>query len=226
MAQSTQDTQCDTCANSNIFPLMLLACSVDTPIHINRSHLLVLHCTSLPASCVVWAYIYRVRRPILWSLHSTPTRILDPHLTTVTTTTTTLRQVDTRFTAMTLQREDSYTASVSAVSGQKTSAKRLASCVAKHQTLKAVNKHAFPHKLKLAWWITESRWNRCSSNCYKIQSKYDFLPWSGRLMQPIKIGARANEREPRFLWFWSPCIALGVPGKGEKIAQEMSLVLE
>ncbi len=30
-------------ANSNANPLMLLACSVDTPIHINRSHLLALH---------------------------------------------------------------------------------------------------------------------------------------------------------------------------------------
>ncbi len=38
-------------ANSNVFPLMLLACSVDTPIHINRSYLLALH----PASCVDWA---------------------------------------------------------------------------------------------------------------------------------------------------------------------------
>ncbi len=31
---------------------MLLACSVDTPIHINRSHLLASHCASRPASCV------------------------------------------------------------------------------------------------------------------------------------------------------------------------------
>ena len=29
----------DAHANWNVFPLMLLACSVDTPIHINRSHL-------------------------------------------------------------------------------------------------------------------------------------------------------------------------------------------
>ncbi len=39
--------------NWNIFPLMLLACSVDTPIHINRSH-----CSrriSRRASCVDWA---------------------------------------------------------------------------------------------------------------------------------------------------------------------------
>ena len=52
MAQSTQDVR----ANSNIFPLMLLACSVDTPIHINRSHLLVSCCASRPASCVDWAH--------------------------------------------------------------------------------------------------------------------------------------------------------------------------
>ena len=31
---------------------MLLVCSVDTPIHINTSHLLVSRC----ASCVDWAY--------------------------------------------------------------------------------------------------------------------------------------------------------------------------
>ncbi len=31
---------------------MLLACSVDTPIHINRSHLLASRCASRPASCV------------------------------------------------------------------------------------------------------------------------------------------------------------------------------
>ncbi len=37
MASSTQDARTP---NSNANPLMLLACSVDTPIHINRSHLL------------------------------------------------------------------------------------------------------------------------------------------------------------------------------------------
>ena len=36
----TQDTGRDAHANSNVFPLMQLACRVDTPIHINRSHLL------------------------------------------------------------------------------------------------------------------------------------------------------------------------------------------
>ncbi len=41
--------------NWNVFPLMLLVCSVDTPIHINRSHLLPLRCASRPASCVDWA---------------------------------------------------------------------------------------------------------------------------------------------------------------------------
>ncbi len=40
--QSTQDAGRDACTNSNVFPLMLLACSVDTPIHINWSHLLAL----------------------------------------------------------------------------------------------------------------------------------------------------------------------------------------
>ncbi len=35
------------CANSNANPLMLLGCSVDTPIHINRSHLLCV------ASCIL-----------------------------------------------------------------------------------------------------------------------------------------------------------------------------
>ncbi len=39
-AQSTQDAGRDALANSNVFPLMLLACSVENPIHINRSHLL------------------------------------------------------------------------------------------------------------------------------------------------------------------------------------------
>ncbi len=56
-AQSTQDMGRDARANLNVFPLMLLACSVDTPIHINRSYLLVLCCTSYPASCVDWASI-------------------------------------------------------------------------------------------------------------------------------------------------------------------------
>ena len=54
-AQSTQDAGWDAHTNLNVFPLMLLACSVDTPIHINRSHLLVLRCASPPASCVDWA---------------------------------------------------------------------------------------------------------------------------------------------------------------------------
>ncbi len=54
-AQSTQDAGRDACANSNLFPLMLLAYSVDTLIHINRSHLLASHCASRPASCVDWA---------------------------------------------------------------------------------------------------------------------------------------------------------------------------
>ncbi len=53
-AQSTQDAG-HVRANLNVFPLMLFACSVDTPIHINRSHLLAWHCTSHPASCVDWA---------------------------------------------------------------------------------------------------------------------------------------------------------------------------
>ena len=48
-AKSTQDVGRDA---SNIFPLMLLACSVDTPIHINRFHLLAWHCALRPASCV------------------------------------------------------------------------------------------------------------------------------------------------------------------------------
>ncbi len=39
-AQSTQDAGRNAHANWNVFPLMLLACSVDTPIYINRSHLL------------------------------------------------------------------------------------------------------------------------------------------------------------------------------------------
>ena len=42
-------------ANWYVFPLMLLACSVGTPIHINRSHLLASRCVSHPASCVDWA---------------------------------------------------------------------------------------------------------------------------------------------------------------------------
>ncbi len=54
-AQSTQDAGRDVRANWNVFPLMLLACSVDTPIDINRSHLLVSRCASRPASCVDWA---------------------------------------------------------------------------------------------------------------------------------------------------------------------------
>ena len=33
---------------SNVFPLMLLACSVDTPIHINRSYLLASRCVLHP----------------------------------------------------------------------------------------------------------------------------------------------------------------------------------
>ncbi len=49
------DAERDASANSNVFPLMLLACSVDTPIHINRSHLLASHCALRPASCVDWA---------------------------------------------------------------------------------------------------------------------------------------------------------------------------
>ena len=45
-AQSTHDAGHNACPNSNVFPLMLLVCSVDTPIHINRSHLLASHCAS------------------------------------------------------------------------------------------------------------------------------------------------------------------------------------
>ena len=56
-AQSTQDAGRHACVNSNIFPLILLACSVDTPIHINRSYLLASHCQSHPASCVDWALV-------------------------------------------------------------------------------------------------------------------------------------------------------------------------
>ena len=56
-AQSTQDAGRNACANWKVFPLMLLVCSVDTPIHINRSHLLVSHCVSHPASCVDWASV-------------------------------------------------------------------------------------------------------------------------------------------------------------------------
>ncbi len=40
---------------TQIFPLMLLVCSVDTPIHINRSHLLASPCASRPGFCVDWA---------------------------------------------------------------------------------------------------------------------------------------------------------------------------
>ncbi len=54
-APSTQDAGRDAHANWNVFPLMLLECSVDTPIHINRSHLLASRCASRPASCVDWA---------------------------------------------------------------------------------------------------------------------------------------------------------------------------
>ena len=54
-AQSTQDAGHDARANWNDFPLMLLGCSVDTPIHINRSHLLASLWASRPASCVDWA---------------------------------------------------------------------------------------------------------------------------------------------------------------------------
>ncbi len=39
---------------------MLLACSVDTPIHINRSHLLASRCAWRPASCLDWALTVRV----------------------------------------------------------------------------------------------------------------------------------------------------------------------
>ena len=51
-AQFTQDARCNAHANWNIFPLMLLACSVNTPIDDNRSHLLALRCASRQASCV------------------------------------------------------------------------------------------------------------------------------------------------------------------------------
>ncbi len=54
-AQSTQVAGHDTRANLNANPLMLLECSVDTPIHINRSHLLASCGVSRPASCVDWA---------------------------------------------------------------------------------------------------------------------------------------------------------------------------
>ena len=50
--QFTQDAGRDAHANWNANPLMLLACNVNTPIDNNRSHLLVLHCTSRCASCV------------------------------------------------------------------------------------------------------------------------------------------------------------------------------
>ena len=43
-ASSTQDA----CANSNANPLMLLACSVNTPIHAHRFHLL---CVALRVLC-------------------------------------------------------------------------------------------------------------------------------------------------------------------------------
>ena len=46
----------DACTNWNIFPLMLLASSVDTPTHINRSHLFASRCMLHPASCVDWAF--------------------------------------------------------------------------------------------------------------------------------------------------------------------------
>ena len=56
-AQSTQDVGRDAFLNSNVFPLMLLVCSVDTLIHINRPHLLASHCALHPVSCVVWALV-------------------------------------------------------------------------------------------------------------------------------------------------------------------------
>ncbi len=43
----------NTCANSNIFSFMLLACSVVTPIHINRPHWLASHCALRVASRVL-----------------------------------------------------------------------------------------------------------------------------------------------------------------------------
>ena len=59
LAQSTQDAGRNACTNSNIFPLMLLACSVDTPIHINRSHLLASRC--MLRRCPVWIWPLCVR---------------------------------------------------------------------------------------------------------------------------------------------------------------------
>ena len=52
-AQSTPGAGRKARANWNIFPLMLLVCSVDIPIHINRSHLLASHCASRPPSRVL-----------------------------------------------------------------------------------------------------------------------------------------------------------------------------
>ena len=51
-ASFTQAVGRDAHANSNANPLMLLACSVNTPIDNNRSHLPALRCTSSRASCV------------------------------------------------------------------------------------------------------------------------------------------------------------------------------
>ncbi len=50
-AQSTQDAGRDARTNWNIFPLMLLACSVNTPIHAHRFHLL---CVGLRVARPVW----------------------------------------------------------------------------------------------------------------------------------------------------------------------------
>ncbi len=62
LAQSTQDAGRDTCTNWNIFPLMLLARSVDTPFTSTWSHMLALRCASHPASCVDWAFLLRPKQ--------------------------------------------------------------------------------------------------------------------------------------------------------------------
>ncbi len=50
-------------ANWNVFPLMFLVCSVNTPIDNNRSHLLVLHMCVL---CELGLrYIFRARLPCI-----------------------------------------------------------------------------------------------------------------------------------------------------------------
>ncbi len=63
LSKFTQDARRDAQANWNVFPLMLFASSVNTPIHINRSHLLVLRVRVLcEFGLKLWARAAQPRR--------------------------------------------------------------------------------------------------------------------------------------------------------------------